>query len=193
MKFAAIFSALALFGVLTGCNSMKVTSTVAPGYDFSGINTYEWVDAPVEILEEEDTYIHEGLQGALNNELAALGLKQVIESSAADARISYYIKLSEHEEYSAQSSPQESQLSGGVTFNSKEKGWSIREQQEDLNVYTVEVGILTVLVHDAKSGDQIWKGTLKTKVDRSVPLEKLKEYFRVVSSKVMTGFPVAAK
>ncbi|VGO19841.1 DUF4136 domain-containing protein [Pontiella sulfatireligans] len=179
--------------MLTGCSSLKVTSSSTPGYDFTAIKTYEWVECPEEITKEHHLYINENFKKSLNNELSARGLKQVLDTTEAEVQTTYYITLAEHEEYTGPSSAEESTVTSGFSFNSQNKSWNLKEQESGLNAYTVEIGTLTMLLYDAKSDELVWEGAIKGKIDRTKPLEKQTERIVLYCHELMKHFPAAIK
>jgi len=193
MNIKSIFAALALIAFMTGCNSMKVTSEQDRSFDFGTIQTYQWIDGPAEILDDADTYINEDIQKALNTELANRGLRQTQDASAANVQVAYYVKLKEEQEYTTSAPPDDRDFSGGFVYNRESKSWSYAEREPDLNVYAVEVGTLTVLIYDAKTGKRIWKGKLKTEIDRSRPEDKQLARIRTAAEKLMARLPATAK
>lgn len=184
MKHTATLMALVFTTILLGCSSMKVTSEKAAQFDFSAVRTYEWVQAPEEIMNQDDTLLDASLQQALNNELAARGWKQTLETSEADIQVVYYIKLCEQERYSEPPSSEEASMTGGFTFNRNTETWGYRNNEPDLNVYSVEIGTLSLLFYDAKTGEKVWTGSLQTKLERSAPIEKQRERIRLVAHKI---------
>jgi len=184
MKHIAPLLAMVCALILPGCSSMKVTAEKAAQFNPSAIRTYEWIQAPEDILNEDDTLLDASLQQALNNELTARGWKQTLDSSEADIQVVYYIKLREQERFSAPPSSDEARVTGGFTFNRNTESWGYKNTEPDLNVYSVEIGTLTLLFFDAKTGEKIWKGSLQTKLDRSAPIEKQRERIRLVAHKI---------
>jgi hypothetical protein len=189
MKPITRLTAIALFSLLFGCNSMKVTTDLNPDYSFASVSAYQWIDGPVEILEAHDTFISIDVQKALNNELADRGWKQVLEKGRADIQVTYYIKLKEHQEYAGPAGSDDPDFSGGFVYNRNNNTWGYKEREPDLNVYTVEVGTLSVLMYDVKSGERVWRGTLKTRIDRNRPLSKQQEHLRKVAAKIFAKLP----
>ncbi|VGO13356.1 hypothetical protein PDESU_01912 [Pontiella desulfatans] len=190
MKITTGLLFVATLTTLTACTSMKVDSEQNPDFDFSGVETYEWVQPPAKILDEEDTILNGNMQMALNNELSARGWKQVLDSDQADIQVVYYIKLAEHEEYTTPPSEGEPRLTGGgFTFNNDSGKWGYSDQSPDLNVYTVEIGTLSLLVYDTRNNEKAWSGTLQTKLNRSMPQEKQKEHLRRIARKITTRIP----
>ena len=189
MKYAPLALLIAAIAALSGCSNMKVTSEQGNSFDFGQVETFEWIQAPAKILDEDDTYLNENMHKALNNELSERGWKQVLVSDKADIQVTYYIKLKEHEEYTTPASNGEPRVTGGFTYNQDKGNWGYNDQAPDLNVYTVEIGTLSMLIYDAKTGTRIWRGSLQTKLDRSKPLEKRQEMLRKVAKKIIERIP----
>jgi hypothetical protein len=189
MKYATAVLLITSIAALSGCSTMKVTSEQSDSFDFSQVETYEWVQAPAKILDEDDTYLNEDMHKALNNELSARGWKQVLVSDKADIQVIYYIKLKEHEEYTTPASSGEPRVTGGFTYNQDKGNWGYNDQAPDLNVYTVEVGTLSMLVYNVKTGERVWRGSLQTKLDRSKPIEKQQDMLRKVAQKITGRLP----
>lgn len=190
MKYSSI-ALLALSAFLfTGCSKMKVRSQKTADYNFGNVQTYEWVQAPKNILDAEDTYLNENVQIALNNQLVGRGWTQVLESDKADIQIVYYIKLKEHQEFAGSPQRDETRVTGGFTYDTNKGSWGYNEQGSDLNVYTIEVGTLSLLIYNAKSGEVIWSGTLETRLDRSTPVEKQKKMLNKIARRIASDIPL---
>jgi len=186
MNINPVPALLALTVLATGCNSMKATSEHDREFDFGKIQTYQWINGPEEILDDADTYINEDIQKALDTELANRGLRQT--DASADVQVAYYIKLQEHQEYAAIGT-KERDFSGGFVYNRENSNWSYAEREPDLNAYTIETGNLTVLIYDAETGRRVWRGNLKTKIDRSRPEEKQQAHIRAAAKKLIARLP----
>ena len=187
MNIKSIAALLAAGLLAPGCSTMKTTAERDPGYDFGSIGTYRWIDGPAKVLEDADTYINDDIPLAIDHELARRNLRKV--SSGADIQVAYYLKLRAHQEYT-DTTQQDRDFSGGFTYSRDSKSWNYAERQPDINVYTVEIGTLTLLVYDAKTGKRIWRGTLKTKIDRSRPRAEQVELIRSAAEKLMEKFPI---
>lgn len=186
MKFNTVLALALLAGILSGCSSMKATSEHDQEFNFGKIKTYQWIDGPEEILDDADTYINEDIQKAVDAELTRRGLRHVPE--AADMQVAYYVKLKEEVEYSTNHDGRD--FSGGFSYSRASSSWNYQEREPDLNIYTVEIGTLTVLVYDARTGQRIWRGNLQTKLDRSRPEDQRQARIRAAAKKLMARFPV---
>ena len=189
MKFTIPLFLIFTLAVLTGCSSMKVTSESDDSFNFGQVMTYQWVDAPSKILDEDDTYLNEDLQKTLNNELSARGWEQVLDSTNASIQVVYYIKLKEHQEYTASPTAEDRDFSGGFVYNRDDSSWGYEEREPDLNFYTVEIGTLTMLIYNTQNGERVWRGSLQTKLDRSRSIEKQQELLSTVSRKLVERIP----
>ncbi len=173
--------------IIAGCSTMKTSSESDPDYDFGSIQTYQWIDGPAKILEAADTYISKDVPLAIDHELAKRNLTKV--STNANIQVAYYIKLKEDKEYS-DLNDSDRDFSGGFVYSRDSKSWNYEARQPDINVYTVEIGTLTVLAYDAKTGKRIWRGNLKTKIDRSRPRPEQIELIQTAAEKLMEKFPI---
>ncbi|MDF7823712.1 DUF4136 domain-containing protein [Pontiellaceae bacterium B12227] len=189
MKFAAPLCLTAILALLSGCSSMKVSSKQTADFNFSSVKTFEWVQAPKKILDEDDTLLNESVQRALNNALSERGWKQVLETANADIQVVYYIKLAEHEEYTGPTDRDATRVTGGFTYKKSNESWGYTDQEPDLNVYTIAIGTLELLLYDAESGRMIWTGTLQTRLDRSTPLNQQQEMLRKIAAKITHKIP----
>ena len=188
MNIRNIFSTIILTLLMAGCNSMKVTSESEVTYDFNKAKTYQWIDGPAEILDDADTYINEDIQKALDNELNEKGFQSVTDTAPADMQMAYYVKLKEESEYT-KTNEHDRDFSGGFVYNRDEGNWSYDEREPDLNIYIVEIGTLTLLAYDTQTGERIWRGTLKTKIDRSRPSGEQQERIQTAAKKLLKRFP----
>ncbi|MCF7817164.1 MAG: DUF4136 domain-containing protein [Kiritimatiellales bacterium] len=193
MNIKSIAALLVLVFFAASCSTMKVTSESDKSYRFDTMHTYQWIDGPAEILNEEDTYTNEDIKKALIHELANHNMRQVGNATEADVQIAYYVKLKEEHQYTDLAQREDGEISGGLVYSRESGSWKLAEREPDLNVYAVEIGTLTVLCYDAKTGQKVWCGTLKTKIDRSQPKERQQERIGIAATKLMDRFPVRAK
>lgn len=193
MKIKPAFILLALTILSTACSTMKVTSEHDKNFDFSSIESFQWIAGPADILNEKDTYINEDIQKTLIAEFEKLGLLLIPDASKADIQTAYYVKLREELEYSDSAIQDDRDFSGGFVYNRNSKNWSYQEREPDLNIYSVEIGTLTVLAYDAKTGQRIWRGTLQTKIDRSQSKKEQQERIQIAAEKLLIRFPSISK
>lgn len=168
---------------------MKIASSCEPSYDYGRISTYQWIDASPDILQDEETYLHVDLQQALNYELSDRGWTQVLETNAANVQVVYYLNLQAHQTYTEPNTEQEPSVSGGLVYNSSKRIWNYEQREPDLNVYTVELGTLHLQLFETGTTNRVWSGTLKTKIDRSLPAEKQMKRFHLMAHKLIEKIP----
>lgn len=191
MKFTAGSACVAALLIISGCARTQVSCEIESAYDFGGIRTYQWIEASRDILEQENIYLNRDLQQALNNELSARGWRQVPEAGGATVQITYYMQITEHQEYVESASRSESEFAGGLVFQTGD--WSYEERGPDQLVYTVETGALNVTVTDTAGGRRVWRGSLQIRLDRSAPIEKQHEVFRMAARKLLEQLPEGSK
>ena len=184
MKITSLLTFPAGIALLTGCAHLDVSMEADPAYDFSSITTYEWVDAPEEILEENSTHLDVRLQQALNNELAAQGWQQVLEATNATVQVAYYLDIQTHQEFTEAPPGREGDFSGGMVFDRNTREWNYEQRQPDQIVYVVESGTLHFMMHDAGTGRRIWNAMVETEIDRSRPPGKIDELFQRIARKL---------
>lgn len=189
MRLSTSLLFIATLATLIGCTGIKVSSERDGTFDFGQVSTYQWIDTPTEILDKEDTHLNKDVQKSLNNELSARGWKQVLEATNASIQVAYYIKLKEQQEFTSSANADERNFSGGFVYNRDKSNWDYQERAPDLNAYTVEIGTLIALIYDTTTGNQIWRGALKTKLDRSRSIKKQQDMIRNVSQKLIDQIP----
>jgi hypothetical protein len=192
MKFKSLLSLCAL-SFLVGCNSMKVTTEQNYDHDLTTVKTYQWVPGPADILDDVDTYINDKIKNSLNAQLRRRGLKQVSDPETADVQVAYYVKLKEQQEYASNARGDEPGFSGGLVYSRNTGSWDYQEREPDITVYAIEIGTLTVLLYDVETGDRIWKGDLKTRIDRSKSDETRMALINEASAKLIAHIPLEVR
>ena len=191
MKLIPVPACIAVLLLLSGCARMKVSCEMEPDYDFGRIRTYQWIEPSKELVEQEDTYLSNELQQALNNELSSRGWNEVLEAGSATIQVTYYVTIAEHQEYVETAPQSESEFAGGLVY--KKGGWDYEERGPETYGYTIETGTLIMMVTDTASGKRVWRGTLQTKLDRSAPIEKQQELFQLAARKLLGQLPAKTK
>ncbi len=189
MKFFSLLACTALLAGIAGCTRMKVVYEQDAAYNFSGIKTYQWVDAPEKIMEQGDMYLDVQLQKALNNELADMGWKQVLEATNATVQTTYYLEITSHREYTDTTPDKEREFTGGLVYSRDKKAWSYEEREPELLAYTIDVGTLHFTIADVHSGQFVWQGTVETKIDRTLSPEKRNRLFQNIARKLFEKLP----
>lgn len=182
---------LLTLGLMAGCMNMSIKTKGDNTYAFERAETYCWIPVPSKILNKKDTFVHEDIQKILEENWAKMGLTKVSDQTKADLHIVYYIKLKESKEYSDTGREENRQpFSGGLVYNQDKGSWAYTEKEPDLNIYSSEIGTLTILVYNAKTGARVWKGSIKTTIDRSQSKGTLHEQVENATNKLLERFPI---
>lgn len=175
--------------LLSGCSSINVKTEYTHGYPFNSVKTYAWADAPKETLSLPDTYLNPELPKAIDREMAIKDIAHTEDLSKADVRLSYYVKVKEEHGYTSASDHGDGrEFSGGLVLGN-DNIISYQQREPDLTHYGWEIGTLNVMIHDAKTGNEIWHGTAQVELNRSETEEKQKELLDKVAEKLMTRYP----
>jgi hypothetical protein len=188
MKVSSQSALLAGAALLAGCSRMYIAMQTDPAYDFSRITTYQWIDPPADILEENSTQLDIRLQQALNNELAAQGWMQVLDASNATVQVAYYLEIRTHHEFTGTATGREGDFSGGMVFDRNTREWNYEQRQPDQVVYVVEDGTVHFTMHEPGLGRSIWSATVGTEIDRSKPSEEVEQLFGRIARKLFEKF-----
>lgn len=175
--------------LLPGCTRMKIASSGDPLYPYGNISTFQWKDASTDILQDEETYLHDDLKQALHCELTARGWTQVLETNAADVQVIYYLNVQAHQTYTEPIAEQEPGVAGGLVYKPSKRVWDYEQRDPDVNIYTVELGTLHLQLFATGTTNRVWNGTLKTKIDRSIPAEKQMKRFHLMAHKLVGEIP----
>jgi hypothetical protein len=184
MKPETFFALLAIQALLSGCANMTASSVCNPSYDFSRVKSYQWIEAPAEFMETGEAYVDLEMQKALNNELAAMGWKQVLDASEATIQAAYCIHIESHKEFSEILSEDGREFSGGMVFNRDRDEWNFEEREPNRIEYEVETGTFHFLLHHAENGEWIWHGTVEAEIDRSLPADERNKLFIQIAGKL---------
>jgi hypothetical protein len=174
---------------LAGCTGLKVSSEADPSYAFSRIKTYQWIDAPAEVLEQEDNYLNVELQKCLNNELAARGWKQVLDAEEASIQVAYFVKLKAHQERAGREPDTDRLYAGGLVYERGSGAVQYRQEWPDEIVYTVETGTLHLQLSEVLNGREIWNGTIETVLNRSNREEERDKLYRRIARELVKQIP----
>jgi len=189
MKVHIMF--LLILGLIAGCTNLSIKVKEDSTYAFERAETYCWIPAPSKILSQKDTFVHEAVQKILDENWASMGLTKITDPKKSDLNITYYIKLKELKEYADPGMEEEQQaFAGGLTYNRSQSNWSYTKKDSDLSVYSIEEGTLTVFVYNSKTGARVWKGSVKTIIDRSQKHKTLREQVEKAINKLLDRFPI---
>ena len=189
MKFTSASPWPVLLILLAGCTGLKISSESDSSYDFSRIETYQWVDAPSPVLEQADTYLFVELQQCLNSEMAARGWKQVLETKDATVQVDYYVTVIEHQEFAGAGPDDDLSFSGGLVYDRGSGKWAYEQRLPDDTAYAVAAGTLHLRMLDPRTGRAVWEGTAETVLNRSSREEDRDELFHRIARRLVEQIP----
>jgi hypothetical protein len=162
-KTIALLPVLALMA----CASAKVSSEYDKATDFSRYQTYAWIKG----MEAANPAVEQRIKSAVDQELAARGLKKVGEAAAADLEIASHASTNVAQE---------------VNVESYGYGYAGSWSGNAVSVRNVDVGTLLLDVVDRSSQQLVWRGMATGIVGHTVPQEKVDKTVK----KLLTGFPL---
>lgn len=147
-------AAVTLFALaVTGCaTTMNVSSHVERGLDFSRYHTYDW--GPADALPtgdprlDQNPFFQDHLQGAVEKQLAAKGLKRST-AGTADLLIHYHASINQR-----------------FDVNRMDKAYGYCETDDCRNgVMEYEAGTLVLDVVDPRTNNIVWRGWAQDSVE----------------------------
>jgi Domain of unknown function (DUF4136) len=138
---------------LTGCATMRVSSHVERGLDFSQYRTFDW--GPRDALPvgdprlEKDPFFRDQVEGAIEKQMAARGFERSAASDTPDVRIHYHASIN-------------------TRFDVREENYSGNCDDDDVcqsRVIEYEAGTLVVDIVDEQTNRLIWRGWAQDSVE----------------------------
>ena len=146
--------AIAVAGfVLSGCATMRVSSHVERGLDFSQYRTFDW--GPRDALPvgdprlDKDPFFRDQVEGAIEKQMAARGFERSAASETPDVRIHYHASINQR-------------------FDVREESYSGNCVDDDVcpaRVIEYEAGTLVVDIVDERTDRLIWRGWAQDSVE----------------------------
>ena len=139
--------------VLAGCATMRVSSHVERGLDFSQYRTFDW--GPRDALPvgdprlEKDPVFRDHVEGAIEKQMAARGFERSAASETPDVRIHYHASIN-------------------TRFDVREDNHSGNCTDGDVcpaRVIEYEAGTLVVDIIDERTNRLIWRGWAQDSVE----------------------------
>ncbi|HVE79574.1 MAG TPA: DUF4136 domain-containing protein [Gemmatimonadaceae bacterium] len=127
---------LALGAVLAGCASARVATDWDPRARFAGYHSYAWVDTPRMQAMQQGTLFDRRLRSAVEEQLAAKGLRRSEANGEADVLLAYHV---------------------GVQDRLNVQQWGYAGRRLDVREY--QEGALVIDIVDARSKSLVWRGT----------------------------------
>lgn len=180
--------------VAAGAQKLEVKTNQAPDADFAAIRTYAWLP-PAPIVQNVPEHLTNptlsaealgpSLVAAVDRELAARGWTKSGDPATADAHVAYFAALTtgfnqtylgEHYGYiTGWGSPIAPGFAPSTSMTAEEKG-------------TILIDIV-----DRASKRAIWRGTVRTRIDQELTLEKRIQRINEGTARLFQKFPLPAK
>jgi hypothetical protein len=148
--------------LLIGCSPVSVSTSTAPGADFSTLHTYAWEPNPQMHGTLDDSIAGQDIHAAVNQALEARGF-QPAAGQPPDFLVDYRVKLQ-----------QESEIEGGR--------WQMEE-------YRYTEGSLIVALVDPKSKLFLWRGAAQAVADPSASGATQQQDIQTAVQKMFANFP----
>jgi hypothetical protein len=174
-----------LLGLVCGCSSMDVKTDYDPNVNFARMKTFHWLPEK-DLLEsrdpppgEEQTFIRDCVQRAVNRELASKGMKQ--DAASPDVLLTF-----------STASRDKLQLEG-----SKEKGWTFKDRllypgwiEGNTEIY-YDIGTLIVDMVNPRNLDLVWRGSAEASILKDIDRKTLEKNIDEAVRKLLEKFPPA--
>ncbi|MDX1795568.1 MAG: DUF4136 domain-containing protein [Hydrogenovibrio sp.] len=169
-----------------GCSSIQVSQDYAPGIQFSGLKTYQWLPADQQTkptateFTKNNPLIAKRIEDAIRYELSQKGLS--IVDQKADAYITYHISSIQK----LRSSPVTTTIGFGTGFGSHTYGGFGFQTGADIDQYEQGQLIIDVL---SKQGKLLWRGKSTTPLEEHTTPEETTKLINEVIQKLLAQYP----
>ena len=157
-------AACAVVLLLIGCSPVTVSTSTAPGADFSTLHTYAWEPNRQMGGTLDDSIAGQEIHAAVDQALQARGFRPAA-GQPPDFLVDYHVRL-QHE----------SEVEGGGRW-----GW--------VSTYNYTEGTLIVALVDPKSKLFLWRGAAQAVVDPSTGGAKEQQGIQTAVQKMFANFP----
>jgi Domain of unknown function (DUF4136) len=181
-KMACIFTMLLLVILVSGCNSIKVTSDFDRNVDFKTFKTYTFSPSLKNIRLNSDN--KEVLEMAIDREMKARGY-QKSNSLNTDLLIDLFLKYDAKVDVTG--------IPNNDMYDIMIYGYGIGFSNTSLNYHEFAEGTLFIRFVDAKKNLEVWEGRGSTNIEsKKTDLEKEKLINNSVN-KIFKNYPVKAQ
>jgi hypothetical protein len=165
--------AIAVLSVSRALVAQEVTYDFDKSADFSQLHSYIWVRGTT----VSDELNHKRIVAAIDQQLAAKGLRKADGKANADAYVAYHAAFSRDLEINASGW-------GGYRFGPARSG--------SARVEEIVVGTLVVDIIDAKTGTILWRGIASKELDLQASPEKRDKNINNAAEKLFKKYPPQA-
>jgi hypothetical protein len=182
MNIKMVASLFLAFVFFTGCTALRVKTKQDHSYNFKQVKTYQWVDPSEHLLNSKEIYLTDDVKRIFTSGFEKMGLYAVKKGEKADVKILCYIDIKSQAVPTVGDSYAPDSVVAQQSFDYSEDDFASTS-------YPSITGIFTVIVSDASSGKEVWKGVVRSTVDRSLPPEKLHKHIEDVVNTLLNHFP----
>lgn len=168
--------------VVVGCSSrsfesrLNVESYLNPDGNYGNYNTYAWVMYDTDQVIIKDPKVRQRVTEAIENELAARGLKYDAESP--DLMVGYHGAVEQRlDDDVVQTYYDDSSYSLDTTPGKKIDSW--------------DVGTLMLVIFDAKNGNMLWRATAQAELDEKASAADRKKNVQTAVHKMLETLPTS--
>lgn len=185
MSFRTLVLVIATAGLtVSGCASFQVDSDFDPEADFAQYDTFTWLprvpdtDNPI----KSDDLLYKRIERAVNNNLAAKGMRIVDNEADASLLVTEHIGIEQK-----------------LRVNTTNYGYGYGHwgyygggyQQTQVDQY--EEGTLMIDLIDAKTKQLVWRGTAQSRLQHLKTPEERNKRIREAVDAILEGYPPAKK
>jgi len=176
--------------LLSGCNTLTVRTDYDTHYDFSGLETYAWLEgkAPSNDIRINNSLIINRVVNAVNSNLEFKGYTQV-DKDKADFYVNWFggiqnkIRQQTIDSYYNHSNYDTGSWGHGDHWPGYVRTYSFEYQE----------GTLIIDVADSKSKQLIWRGTGQKYLEEKETPEKITESINQIVTGILSSFPPAKR
>ena len=175
-RYLRFFLLLTVFGLITGCSTLRVETDYDRSTDFSKFGTFDWsADDP----GVQKSFFDTALRQAVNAELTAVGLSQ--SSDNPDLIVVTHVSLDEV-------------ITGATVSHWNHGGWGWYGGWGGMSTSTVHVnahdqGTLIMDLIDASNNQLVWRGIAEKEVNDP---RATREQLQPIVQKLLADFPPGA-
>lgn len=173
---------------LAGCGTPRITTDFDHDADFGAIATYAWQDSDLTNVEEsglDPVVIDRTIRDAVDERLAAKGLRLVTDDAAADAWVVYHASVERKVQVSTIQTPSMSRSTTRWTYNplppSSYRGTG--------DMYEYDAGTLLLYLIDPATEKPIWRGLSEGVVSPSRSVEERQASIDEAVAAMLAKFP----
>lgn len=166
--------ALALGSLTCATTAARVNYDQDPGFDFGGLQTWDWMEAPGQAQgAARSPLVEQRIRDAIERELAAKGYNRTATDGDVDFRVAFHGGTNQ-------------KLDVRTTYDYYGYRWRVPVERTDIREYTE--GTLIVDIVDGERNELVWRGTGVAEVRAESP-EEITQQVSAVVAEILKNFP----